>query len=46
MLLIFQDNEVDGDTFMELTEADFKEMVPGKIGIVKRLMRVQGKVIQ
>ena len=31
---------------MELTEADFKEMVPGKIGIVKKLMRVQRTVIQ
>ena len=29
---------------MELTEVDFKEMVPGKIGIVKKLIRVQKTV--
>ena len=29
---------------MELTEVDFKEMVPGKIGIIKKLIRVQKTV--
>ena len=41
---VYLDNEVDGDTFMELSEADFKEMIPGKIGVVKKLIRVQRTV--
>ena len=41
---VYLDNEVDGGTFMELSEGDFKEMLPGKIGPVKKLIRVQRTV--
>jgi hypothetical protein len=33
---IFEDNEVDGESFLELSEADIKEMV-SKIGLVKKI---------
>ena len=37
------DNQIDGETFLELTEADVKEMVK-PIGIVKKIMKVQREV--
>ena len=42
---VYLENEVDGYTFMELSEGDFKEMLPCKIGLVKKLMRVQRMVL-
>ena len=41
---IHADEEVDGFAFMRLTEGDIKEMIPKKIGIVKRLSALQEEV--
>ena len=42
--LSFSDQDFDGCGFMELTEGDFKELFPGKMGTVKKLIRVQKTV--
>ena len=38
------DNEIDGEAFMVLTEGDFKELLPGKLGAVKKLIILQKTV--
>lgn len=38
------ENEVDGESFLDLAESDITEMV-SKIGLVKRIRRLQTKVI-
>ena len=38
------DQDFDGGGFMELNEADFKELFPRKMGTVKKLLRVQKTV--
>ena len=37
------ENEIDGITFLELTEADIKGLVP-KLGVVKKIHRLQSSV--
>ncbi|XP_065894956.1 uncharacterized protein [Dysidea avara] len=39
----FEDEEVDGEAFMTLTESDFKDLAK-KIGIVRKLLALQEKV--
>ena len=38
------ENEVDGESFLDLAESDITEMV-SKIGLVKRIRQLQTKVI-
>ena len=38
------DQDFDGDGFMELSEANFKELFPSKMGTVKKLIRLQQTV--
>ncbi|XP_064403971.1 uncharacterized protein LOC135349363 isoform X1 [Halichondria panicea] len=37
---VFEDNEIDGEAFLELTENDIKELVK-PLGVVKKLVRLQ-----
>ena len=37
---IYVDQDFDGSGFMDLNEADFKELFPRKLGTVKKLLRV------
>ena len=32
------DNEVDGESFMDLSESDLREMIPNKLVVVKRYL--------
>ena len=41
---IYLDQDFDGDGFMGLSEGDFKELFPSKMGTVKKLIRVQKTV--
>lgn len=45
LLLFFVDNEINGVSFMELNERNFETLFPGKLGITKKLMRVQQMVL-
>lgn len=36
--LRFTDNEVDGFSLLHLTESDLKEILPGKMGVVRKLL--------
>ena len=38
------ENEIDGEAFLQLSESNLKEMIPNKIGIVKKIQRLQEKV--
>ena len=40
----FIDNEVDGESFMDLSESDLKEMIPNKMGVVKKILKLQQEV--
>ena len=44
MTCVYVDQDFDGGGFMELSEADFKELFPRKLGTVKKLLRVQKTV--
>jgi len=44
MLLHPVENEVDGESFMDLSEADLKEMMPKKMGVVKKILKLQQEV--
>ena len=35
---------VDGSVFLELTEGDLKEILPNRIGFVRKLIRLQKEV--
>ncbi|XP_065893301.1 uncharacterized protein [Dysidea avara] len=37
---IFEDNYIDGTTFLQFEEQDIRELIPGAIGIVKKLLRL------
>ena len=37
------DNEIDGETFLELTESEIKSLV-SKLGVFKKIMRLKSKV--
>ena len=39
-LCCLTDNEIDGEAFLELTIDDVKTMVPGKLGVVKKICRL------
>ena len=41
---IYVDQDFDGSGFMDLSETDFKELFPRKLGTVKKLLRVQKTV--
>ena len=43
-IISFTDNEVDGDTFMDFNESDLKEMMPNKMGVVKKILKLQQEV--
>ena len=38
------DNAVDGESFLDLSESDLKEMIPNKMGVVKRILKLQQEV--
>jgi len=38
------DNFIDGTTFLQLEEQDIRELIPGAVGIVKKLLRLIPKV--
>ena len=40
----YTENEVDGESFMALTESDLKEMMPKKIGVIKKILKLQQEV--
>ena len=40
----FLDQDVDGESFMELSEGNFEKLFPNKMGIVKKLIRFQQTV--
>ena len=44
MLCPRADNYIDGTTFLQLEEQDIRELIPGAIGIVKKLLRLIPKV--
>jgi len=44
LMYTYIDNEIDGESFTCLSENDFKELFPKKLGIVKRLCMLQQKV--
>ena len=44
ILLHHLDNEVDGESFMDLSESDLKEMIPNKMGVVKKILKLQQEV--
>ena len=35
------DHEIDGEIFLELTKEDLKDMEITKVGIIKRLLKIQ-----
>jgi len=41
---LLTDNEVDGESFLDLSEMDLKEMIPSKIGVVKKILKLQQEV--
>ena len=38
------DNEVDGESFMDLSESDLREMIPNKLVVVKKILMLQQEV--
>jgi len=44
MMLNISENEVDGESFMDLSESDLKEMIPNKMGVVKKILKLQQEV--
>ena len=40
----YTDNYIDGMTFLQLEEQDIRELIPGAVGIVKKLLRLIPKV--
>jgi len=41
---MFIENEVDGESFIDLSESDLKEMMPNKVGVVKKILKLQQEV--
>lgn len=43
--LCFAENEIDGQSFLELTESEVKELLkPFKLGVFKKIIRLQKEV--
>ena len=44
LLLIYADNDIDGEAFLELTESEVKALVP-KLGTAKKVLRLQASMV-